>query len=120
MGVRNWTLISEPVQMFIFEGKYMIPLKNGQIYLEVPDSFANFSHDSAISFLYYNHTISLLITGAISGEIIVSNGEYDTGFNFNFSYNEHNCEIVSIIFTDEYIMSSDMCGYILQYDFYGQ
>lgn len=57
-----------------------------------------------------------MITGAESGQIIYSKGTVKKGFDFQNSYNAHNCSVNSIILFDNSIISSDDCGYIVQYD----
>ena len=56
------------------------------------------------------------MSGDSSGTIIVSTGRVFQGFHKYEEYQEHNCSIVSILLHGDYLISSDVCGIIVQYD----
>ena len=93
----------------------MIGLENGSIYYSKDDALLPFGSSGAVSKLYYNSTSRNLIVGDASGEILVAQGSTTYDFSYNFSYREHSCRIVSIIVVRDWIITSDECGYIVQY-----
>ena len=57
-----------------------------------------------------------LFTGDEAGEILVAYGNEKTGFTLNFSHHEHACKIISIVVHGDWLLTSDACGCIVQYD----
>ena len=43
-------------------------------------------------------------------------GDPNEGFSFNFSYQYHECSIVSLIVHENQIISSDLCGIVVEFN----
>ena len=97
-------------------GKVVVGLENGSLFDNFYGDILPYQHQSQVTQIYYNITSMRMITGDATGQIIVSSGNLDTTFSFKFSYHEHSCQIISIIVCGENIITSDGCGYIVQYD----
>ena len=98
----------------------MIGLENGSIYYSKDDALLPFSASGAVTKIYYNTTSLNLIVGDASGGILVAQGQTTFNFSYSFSYREHSCRIVSIIAVEDWIITSDDCGYIVQYNMVDQ
>ena len=109
------TLASSPTVYLSILSKHIIGLKNGSFFSTVGDNLLDFHHSSAVAQMRYNESSLNLISGDEAGEIIVAHGKLSTGFSLNFSYHEHSCRIVSIIVNGDWLLTSDACGYIVQY-----
>ena len=48
--------------------------------------------------------------------MLVANGNRTTAFTLDFSYREHSCEIISIVVRGDWLLTSDACGSMVQYD----
>ena len=118
----NFTInfLSPPTSFMVSNSHYMIGLENGSIYYSKDDALLPFSASRAVSKLYYNTSSLNLIVGDALGEILVASREPSVGFSLNFSYHEHSCRIISIIVVGDWIITSDECGYIVQYDMVDQ
>lgn len=64
-----------------------------------------------------NRDEELIFTGDAGGTIILGNGSITSGFEKRNEYHEHRCPIVSIIWVGSYLVSSDECGIMVQFDY---
>ena len=105
-----------PSTFIVINGWSIVGLQNGSLYYQKDDALLSFGHSGEVSKIYYNLSTSYLISGDADGEVLVAYGNRDIGYSFNFSYYEHSCKIVSIVVFGDWIITSDECGFIVQYD----
>ena len=116
----NLTSSVSPSALIVTTNRYVVGFANGSIYFSDSDSLLPFGLSDSISKMYYNSQSLTLIVGGASGEILVAYGNRTIGFSLNFSYHEHTCKINSIIINGEWIITSDECGSLVQYDMVDQ
>ena len=112
----QFSLASPPSVFLRIGNKVVVGLENGSLYENLLGDVLPFQHQGQVTQLYYNSSKARMITGDATGQIIVSSGNFATTFTFNLSYHEHTCEIISIMVHGDSILTSDGCGYIVQYD----
>jgi hypothetical protein len=109
---------SKPTQMFTYSSKVVFGLENGTvIFVKSSAHQIQYAHAAAITFLDVNIENEMMVTGDANGGIILSGGDMSNGFQPILSYCEHECAIVSVIFYEGFLISSDVCGIIVQFDF---
>ena len=109
---------SKPTQMFTYLSKVVCGLENGTvIFVNSSAHQIQYEHAAAVTFLDVHIEDEMMVTGDANGGIILSGGDMSNGFQPILSYCEHECAIVSVMFYEGFLISSDTCGIIVQFDF---